>query len=64
MTYVALLGEAISTSSPTFTASNNRCAKGKGTPMHPWVAAPHLTLLPWIDTPSPVSRSVKGIDAS
>ena len=32
--------------------------------MQPWVAGPQRTLLAWIDTPSPVRRSVYGIAAS
>ena len=48
----------IKTSSPTAAASNRCLANGTGTPMQPCVAAPPRMLLPWIETPSSVSRSV------
>lgn len=60
---VAQVERVIRTSSPTAAAANNFAAKVAGTPMHPWVAYPQRTLLAWIDTPSAVSRKVKGIGA-
>jgi len=56
--FCAALSDTITTSSPVDTASKIFAANAFGTPTHPCVAKPQRTLLPWMATPSGVSRKV------